>query len=94
MVRVAAAQQVEVDVEPSVVRDRPEEVVEELGGHGAHALGAERHRELDPGAAGQVEGNSAQEFDVGAQLRTRYVIALDFAENEFIDVVVDDDRAW
>ena len=43
--------------------------------------------------ARQVERSSAQKFGVGAQLRMRYVIALDFTENEFVDVVTDGDWA-
>ena len=68
VVRVAAAQRVEVQVEARVVGERPEEVLEELRRHGADHRRLERHVEVQERPAGEVDDAARQrlvERDVG-----------------------------
>ena len=52
---VAAAERVEVEVEPAVVGQRPEEVLEQLRGHGAQLAGLERDAVMKIGPAREVD---------------------------------------
>ena len=68
VVGVAAADEVEVQVEAAVVHEGPEEVLEELGRQVADALGPELHAEVQPRPAREVDDRAAEglvERDVG-----------------------------
>src|SRR3990172_4581425 len=63
---VAAAEEVEVEVEATVVGERPEEVLEELGRHVTDPPGAEDDAEMQPGPSGEVDHAAREGLVEGA----------------------------